>query len=425
MKVTLSGLTFSISTTTAIANQGDLTVQSIVINQATTGIDNTGTLLVDSSTVTGSASAGIDNESGSLTLINSTVGGNAGDGIDLLSGTAALTNGTVSGNEGYGVSCESGVTLYNTLVAGNGGVSDVIGAFTSLGHNLIGVGDFGSGFGRSDLVGTSTSPIDPKLGTLANNGGLTPTMALLSGSPALDAGGDANAPSTDQRGVARPQGTHVDIGAFELQVPISLSLTSLPAGIAGVSYSQIIAATGGSGAKTISYTITSGTIPAGLTFTTSTDQLAITGTPTAGGTVSFQILATDAAGAQSSRTFTLTIGPAASSGTPSGPSGGDSSSSDQLLRGIKDTILVAGGLVNGYPLVALNALHDFQSLAAGVQQEIIQSLNNTLWQLVTSGSAPADRATVDTILATEGFLTGELWVVLFAARDYQALLAGQ
>ena len=44
-------------------------------------------------------------------------------------------------------------------------------------------------------------------------------MALLAGSPAIDAGGDANCPATDQRGVTRPQGSHCDIGAYEHESP--------------------------------------------------------------------------------------------------------------------------------------------------------------------------------------------------------------
>jgi hypothetical protein len=42
-------------------------------------------------------------------------------------------------------------------------------------------------------------------------------MALLPGSPAIDAGTSTGAPATDQRGIARPQGSAVDIGAFESQ----------------------------------------------------------------------------------------------------------------------------------------------------------------------------------------------------------------
>jgi hypothetical protein len=50
---------------------------------------------------------------------------------------------------------------------------------------------------------------------LAGNGGPTQTHALLAGSPAIDAADDGSAPATDQRGVARPQGQHADIGAYE------------------------------------------------------------------------------------------------------------------------------------------------------------------------------------------------------------------
>jgi hypothetical protein len=56
---------------------------------------------------------------------------------------------------------------------------------------------------------------------LANNGGSTQTFALLTGSPAID-GVTFNvpnfAPSTDQRGIARPQGARYDIGSYELTV---------------------------------------------------------------------------------------------------------------------------------------------------------------------------------------------------------------
>ncbi len=66
--------------------------------------------------------------------------------------------------------------------------------------------------------GTEIITGDPKLGPLADNGGLTRTRALLTGSSAIDAGKAAGAPSTDQRGVSRPQGSGYDIGAFELAV---------------------------------------------------------------------------------------------------------------------------------------------------------------------------------------------------------------
>ena len=153
-------------------------------------------------------------------------------GIGIYGGSLVIENSTVTGNvandsspntSGGGIDAfGSGVTIYDTIVAGNTGSaanpSDVSGYFTSLGHNLIGsANSFTTGFGASDLVGTVTDPIDPRLGPLRNNGGPTPTVALLPGSPAIDTGSNANAPLLDQRGLARIVNGTVDIGAFEVQ----------------------------------------------------------------------------------------------------------------------------------------------------------------------------------------------------------------
>src|SRR5262249_51643875 len=88
-----------------------------------------------------------------------------------------------------------------------------------MGHNLIGNGSRGSGYAATDLVGTAASPIEPKLGPLQDNGGPTWTMALLPGSPAIDAGDNSDAPDYDQRspGFFRIVGGTIDIGAFEVQ----------------------------------------------------------------------------------------------------------------------------------------------------------------------------------------------------------------
>jgi hypothetical protein len=92
---------------------------------------------------------------------------------------------------------------------------------TSLGHNI----DSGASCGFTspgDLGNT-----DPQLGLLADNGGPTDTHALLPGSPAIDAGINANCPDEDQRFIARPQdgdgdATAVcDIGSYEAESPPS------------------------------------------------------------------------------------------------------------------------------------------------------------------------------------------------------------
>jgi len=147
---------------------------------------------------------------GAITLVNATVAGNqakggtgsstgseSGGGIDLALGLAMSTNSVVSGN-----SAATGPDCDGTVNSG--------------GHNLLGSDASCSGFtGTGDLVN-----MDPLLGPLQNNGGPTQTMALLDGSPAIDAADDAvcAAPRVngkDQRRVSRPQGPHCDIGAYE------------------------------------------------------------------------------------------------------------------------------------------------------------------------------------------------------------------
>ena len=170
-------------------------------------------------------------DNGTTTLTNCTISGNsaAGSGggvITLSDDTTTLTNSTVSGNtaagNGGGVVNYGSTTLGNTIVAGNTAATgpDVSGGITSQGNNLIGETDGSSGWVASDLTGTSAQPLDPLLAPLGNYGGPTQTMALLPGSPAIDAGDNALIPAgvtTDQRGSGFPRivnGT-VDIGAFE------------------------------------------------------------------------------------------------------------------------------------------------------------------------------------------------------------------
>ena len=89
------------------------------------------------------------------------------------------------------------------------------GSVSSGGHNLLGTTS-GCQFAHKT---TDKLHRDPKLGSLADNGGATHTLALLSGSPAIDAiPKPACDVRTDQRGVRRPQGPRCDIGAYERKV---------------------------------------------------------------------------------------------------------------------------------------------------------------------------------------------------------------
>jgi hypothetical protein len=100
---------------------------------------------------------------------------------------------------------------------------------------------------------------------------------------------------------------------------VRLTPTTVPNGTVNTAYSQTFSASGGSGTKTLTGTINAGTLPAGLAFTSSPNQLVLSGTPTASGTVTFTVTATDSAGATATQSYTLTISPALSLSPPSVP----------------------------------------------------------------------------------------------------------
>ena len=191
---------------------------------------------------------GIDENSGTLTITNSTIAGNSaqgfGAGIQENDGALTAVNCTIAYNVepstesgfGGGMDVTQGpVTLDNTIIAlntdgpGPGARADNIFSegnpvSPASANNLIGTGGDNSGLVNGSSNGNQLGVANPGLGTLANNGGPTQTIALLAGSPALGAGSNSLAVdpagkplTTDQRGAGFPRivnGT-VDIGAFE------------------------------------------------------------------------------------------------------------------------------------------------------------------------------------------------------------------
>lgn len=119
----------------------------------------------------------------------------------------------------------------NSIVAGNGCIGsgtcigfDVKGTVVSFNYNLIGIDADSFGWTPLDMKGSAQTPLDARLGPLQDYGGETQTMAPLSGSPAIDAGGPTQI-GLDQAGQIRPLvtvgisngGDGSDIGAFEVQ----------------------------------------------------------------------------------------------------------------------------------------------------------------------------------------------------------------
>jgi predicted outer membrane repeat protein len=220
------------------------------------GIYNHGLLTLRQSTIANNKSAvwggGIFADAGTTTLVNSTVANNSsgfdGGGIYSNAASVSLYNTTIAANKantsqsgasggGVAVNGSASVRLINTILASNlvarSGSPNVSsndcavfggGAITSSGYNLVSttsgclyLSNIGDQLGQSAL-----------LGPLQKNGGRTQTMALLSGSPAIDAGNSAgctdesgNLLTVDQRGDPRPHegdadgDNRCDIGAYE------------------------------------------------------------------------------------------------------------------------------------------------------------------------------------------------------------------
>ncbi|MBX7223284.1 MAG: hypothetical protein K1Y36_25455 [Blastocatellia bacterium] len=186
----------------AIASFVSLTMTNCAINNSTnTGLINGGAATLTNCTITECSSRGIDESSApvaSTTLTNCTIANNGGNGyiVQLRAGESHT------------------LRLRNTIIANNvdpqiravaaGGPALTL---TSQGNNLVSDASL-TPTATGDLINTN-----PVLGTVANNGGTTPTCALLPGSPAINAGTATGAPTTDQRGISRVGTT--DIGAYE------------------------------------------------------------------------------------------------------------------------------------------------------------------------------------------------------------------
>ncbi|MCX6925361.1 MAG: CSLREA domain-containing protein, partial [Verrucomicrobia bacterium] len=170
---------------------------------------------------------------------NCTVSGNSArvaGGIMNLGGSLIVSSSTVASNSAVAIggintyfgppgNITSSTILFSSIVAGNSAASspDCDGIVNSQDYNLIGNTN---GCTITNLTAHNIYNQDPFLSPLANNGGPTPTHALLPGSPAIDRGSSGGL-TTDQRGQPRPidfptianagGGDGSDIGAYEVR----------------------------------------------------------------------------------------------------------------------------------------------------------------------------------------------------------------
>jgi hypothetical protein len=206
---TFSNVTFSGNSATfeggAMVNdaQGGGTSSPLLGNVTFNGntAANLGGAMVNSARTGGNASP---------TLVNVTFSGNSAGNY----GGAMYNSGGFTGDLGTSAPTLINVIVWDNPAAFVGGIFNYFQSSTIITSSII-QGGCPNGGQCTNLVAG-----DPQLAALADNGGSMQTIATAAGSPAVDAGNDADCSLSpvdgqDQRGAVRPQGAHCDIGAVE------------------------------------------------------------------------------------------------------------------------------------------------------------------------------------------------------------------
>lgn len=158
----------------------------------------------------------VGSDTGLTVLVNCTFWSNEatfGGALWSLNSTPEIKNCTFLKNaaagEGGGMYNDSSNPVVLNSIFWNGSGGEIVnknGSVPAISFSVV----------KGGYAGTSNLSSDPLLEDPADNGGPTPTCALPSGSPAVDSGTDTGAPTEDQRGISRPQGAGMDMGAYEL-----------------------------------------------------------------------------------------------------------------------------------------------------------------------------------------------------------------
>jgi len=222
------------------------------------------------------------------------------DGTDPVTGTfAGLPEGAliVTGNRGFTIS-----------YAGGDGNDIVLNALAIvLAPPTLPDGMAGAAYSQTL---TATGGIGPPFTFAVSSGPLPPDLTLasatgvLSGTPTSPGTFAFSVSATDSASIA---GSHAySIVVLPPLPAIVIAPATLPDARVGTAYSQTVTATGGAGPP-FTFTVSAGSLPAGLTLASATGVLS--GTPTADGTFAFTVSASDAASMNGSKAYSLIVRP--------------------------------------------------------------------------------------------------------------------
>ncbi|HEY7308797.1 MAG TPA: choice-of-anchor Q domain-containing protein [Gemmataceae bacterium] len=224
----MGGAIFNMGANAGAAPQAILINCTLADNFAQGGNGGPATSPAGSTHAAGSGLGGaIFNVDAQLSLTNCTLANNTVAG-GTSAGGAGIADGGAVYNLAFGDDIRTGNAVTASVLMNNS-----ILALSNTGHDLVSQalgGDHTNTAtvgGSHNLVMSSSGTIgagvitltaNPKLGPLQNNGGLTPTLLPLNGSPVLGAGVPGLAPASDQRGMPRPPGGPTDLGSVQVSV---------------------------------------------------------------------------------------------------------------------------------------------------------------------------------------------------------------
>ncbi len=280
-------------------------------------------------------------------------------GLTLNAATGAIT-GTPTGPQVGTISFTATVTdSENPAKTANANLSIAISAPPlSVTTSSLPGGTLGSAYSQTLAATGGITPYTWSVttGTLPAGLTLNASTGVISGTPTGSLTGPINftVTVTDSESPVKTASANLSIAISA--PPLSVTTTSLAAGVVGTSYSQTLQATGG--ITPYSWAITTGSLPAGLTLNTATG--AITGKPTGPqvGTNSFTVTVTDSENPVKTANANLSIAisaPPLSVTTPSLPGGGVGIAYSQTLTasgGVSPYTwsIASGSLPNGLSL---------------------------------------------------------------------------
>ncbi len=363
------------------------------------GVSNFTITATDSGSATGSHAYSISVGTASLTLLPTSLPAGTqnvaynSQTITAVGGTAPYTFAISSGALPSGMSLDSSGVLSGTPTT-NGSFGFIVQATDAngntgfrtytlnIGTNTLSIapaslpnGSQGTPYNQTITASGGTAPYTYTItaGSLPAGLSLNGNTGAITGTPSGNGVSNFTVQANDNVGDTGSKAYSLTVGSNSLVV----NPTTLPNGTQGTAYSQTIFATGGTGPY--SYAITSGSLPAGLSFNGSTG--AITGTPTGTGPSTFTVQATDSISDTGSRTYTVHIGTNSLTVNPASlPNGTQGTPYSQGVNASGGTLpytfgVTAGSLPTGLALNASTGAITGTPTGSGVSNFTIQAMD--------------------------------------------------